>query len=620
VSQLGGTRAAAPAKEQASPGGAVRRLAALLAPYRGRVVALSSVIAAGALVAQLAPQFARVVIDVAIPSGRPHVFLMLALAMLGYYVLREALSFVSMYFSYALTQRVIHDLRTAAYAHLLRLPMARFTRERSGSLVARVVSDVNALESMIQAGASRILGRLFGILVVLAILFVMNWLLAVVCLAIVAAMAVITLHFQEPLRRLSRRIRSQVGELTAVASEAIQNAGVVKLFTAEGEELGRFADASDGYRSFGMARRWQSGLMQAGVGLSSGLGTGALLLVGGWLIVLKQTGAPMPFGAASLSTGELTAFLLYVSELVTPVVFVLNFNNQLQAGAAALERIDDLLTETPEDAGTQRAFAAGDVRFERVRFAYPGSRALALDDFDLEVPTGSTVALVGPSGAGKSTVVKLLGRLYDPQGGAIHVAQHDLRSLRLDSLRGALAVVPQDPTLFSGSVRDNIRYARPGADDAAVDEAARLANALEFIEALPHGFDTEIGERGVKLSGGQKQRIAIARALLRGATLLVLDEATSSLDSESESVIQDALSGLFTRRQEVTSIVIAHRLSTVRDADRIAVLDHGHVVEEGDHETLLRRGGLYARLHAMQQEGGGGRGTLEGHGAVSSSD
>jgi len=580
----------------------VVRLAALLTPYRGRVLALSAVIAVGALIAQLAPQFARIVIDVAIPRGQAHLFVLLALAMGAYYVLREALAFVSMYFSYALTQRVIHDLRTQAYAHLLRLPMARFTRERSGSLVARVVSDVNALESMIQAGASRILGRLFGILVVLAILFAMNLLLALVCLVLVGAMALVTLRYQEPLRRLSRRIRSQVGELTAVASEAIQNAGVVKLFTAEREELARFRDASEGYRTFGMARRWQSGMMQAGVGLSSGLGTGALLLIGGWLIVLKQSGAPMPLGAASLSTGELTAFLLYVSELVSPVVFVLNFNNQLQAGAAALERIDELLAESPEEGGSHLT-TAGNVRFEGVRFAYPGSDVRALDGFDLEVTAGSTVALVGPSGAGKSTVVKLLGRLYDPQEGSVRIAGRDLRELGLDALRGTLAVVPQDPTLFSGSVRDNIRYARPDADDASVVRAAEMANAVAFIEALPRGFDTEVGERGVKLSGGQKQRIAIARALLRGATLLVLDEATSSLDSESESVIQDALSGLFAGERDLTSIVIAHRLSTVRDADRIAVVDAGHVVEQGRHQALLRRGGLYARLHAIQQEG-----------------
>jgi ABC-type multidrug transport system fused ATPase/permease subunit len=584
--------------------GAVGRLTALLAPYRWRVLLLSLVIAVGALVSQVAPQFARIVIDVAIPRGSPRIFLLLAVAMGLYYLAREALAFVSMYFSYTLTQQVIHDLRRMAYAHLLRLPMARFTRERSGSLVARVVSDVNALESMIQAGASRILGRLFGIAVVLVILSVMNWLLAFVCLGIVAAMVVLTLRFQDPLRRLSRRIRAQVGELTGIASEAIQNAGVVKLFTAEEEELGRFADASEGYRSFGVARRLQSGLMQAGVGLSSGLGTAALLLLGGWMIVLKHAGSSLPLGAASLSTGELTAFLLYVSELVTPVVFVLNFNNQLQAGAAALERIDDLLSESPEAGGHVGESPSGELRFEDVRFTYPEAHTPALDGFDLVVPAGATVALVGPSGAGKSTVVKLLGRLFEPARGRILIDGNDVRDLRLDALRGTLAVVPQDPTLFSGSVRDNIRYARPEADDDAVTEAAQLANALGFIAELPAGFDTEVGERGVKLSGGQKQRLAIARALLRGASVLVLDEATSSLDSESEAVIQDALGGLFTRRHEVTSLVIAHRLSTIRDADRIAVMDAGRVVEIGDHPSLLARGGLYARLHALQQRDG----------------
>ncbi|MEJ2666814.1 MAG: ATP-binding cassette domain-containing protein, partial [Deinococcales bacterium] len=263
----------------------------------------------------------------------------------------------------------------------------------------------------------------------------------------------------------------------------------------------------------------------------------------------------------------------------------------------------------PEAGGHVGESPSGELRFEDVRFTYPEAHTPALDGFDLVVPAGATVALVGPSGAGKSTVVKLLGRLFEPARGRILIDGGDIRDLRLDALRGTLAVVPQDPTLFSGSVRDNIRYARPEADDDAVTEAAQLANALGFIAELPAGFDTEVGERGVKLSGGQKQRLAIARALLRGASVLVLDEATSSLDSESEAVIQDALGGLFTRRHEVTSLVIAHRLSTIRDADRIAVMDAGRVVELGDHASLLALGGLYARLHALQQRDGvrGGR-------------
>jgi subfamily B ATP-binding cassette protein MsbA len=298
----------------------------------------------------------------------------------------------------------------------------------------------------------------------------------------------------------------------------------------------------------------------------------------------------------------LTAFLLYLRELVTPVIFVLNFNNQLQAGAAALERIDGLLAEPVEaqvvDAGA--AAPAGRLSFEGVRFTYPSQDRPALDGFELDIPEGATVALVGPSGAGKSTVVRLLGRLYEPQAGRIRWGGRELRSLPLATLRASLAVVPQDPTLFSGTLRDNIRYALPDADDARVERAARMANAWSFIEALPRGLDTEVGERGLRLSGGQKQRIAIARALLRGASVLVLDEATSSLDSESEAVIQDALGGLFAREHEVTAVVIAHRLSTVRDADRIAVVDDGRVVEQGRHADLVRRGGLYARLYALQ--------------------
>ncbi len=585
--------------------GALGRLTGLLRPYRPQVVGLALVLAVGSSVAQLAPQFARYVIDVAIPRGSVRLFLWIGLAMLGYYLVREALQFVSMYFSYALTQRVIHDLRRRVYGHLLRLPMARFTQERSGSLVSRVVSDVNALESMIQAGASRILGRMFGIVVVLAILFTMNWALALVSVLIVFSMGVFTLRFQEPLRRLSRRIRSQVGELTAVASEAISNAGVVKLFTAEDEEQQRFADASERYLEFGMERRLRAGLMQGGVGLSSGLGTALLLLVGGLMIVARNGGTTLPLGlGGGLTTGELTAFLLYVRELVTPVVFVLNFNNQLQAGTAALERIDDLLDDEPEEGGAERAVPAGDLRLERVTFRYPGTERASLDGFDLNVPSGSTVALVGPSGAGKTTVVKLIGRLYDPERGRITLSGRDLRDFSLAELRRAIAVVPQDPTLFSGSVRENIRYARPDADDDEVARAAAMANARGFIEELPRGFDTPIGERGVKLSGGQKQRVAIARALLRGASLLVLDEATSSLDSESEAVIQDALTGLFAGDRDVTSLVIAHRLSTIQDADRIAVVDDGRVVELGAHQQLLERDGLYARLHRRQQRGG----------------
>ncbi|MEX2542644.1 MAG: ABC transporter ATP-binding protein [Trueperaceae bacterium] len=581
-----------------APSDALPALVRLIRPYRSAVIGLSLLIALSAALAQVTPQFVRFVIDTVIPDGRLGLFLLTGAAMLAFYLVNEALAFAAMYLSYDFTQRVIRDIRARAYRHLLNLPMTRFTSERSGSLVSRVVSDVNALEAMIQAGATRIVGQLFSIVVVTVILFVMNWLLALISLLIVAVMAFFTIWFQGPLRRLARQVRGRVGEMTAVAAEAIGNIAVVKMFTGEPGEYRRFEAESESYRALNLKRRRQVGFMQAGIGISSELGVAALVLVGGWLIANRTGGE-----TAGLTTGELTAFLLYLNNLVGPVRLVLNFNNVLQAGVAALDRVDDLLDEPVEAGGEAEVFVGGDIEFRGVRFRYPGTSAWALDGLDMRVPAGSTVALVGPSGAGKTTVATLLSRLYDPQEGSINVAGRDLREYLLVAVRGAVAVVPQDPTLFSGSVRENIGYARPNATVGDVRRAAELANAARFIEALPSGYDTEVGERGVKLSGGQKQRIAIARAILKGASILVLDEATSNLDSESEAVIQDALAGYFSQQRELTSIVIAHRLSTVRDADSIVVVEDGRVRELGAHHELMERRGLYRRLHDLQTSG-----------------
>jgi ABC-type multidrug transport system fused ATPase/permease subunit len=586
----GGERAAEPA---------LGRIITLLAPYRLQVSLVSLLIAVTAGVQQIAPQFARYVLDVAVPRGDLDLFLRLGALVVVYYVVRELLEYAAMYTSYAFTQRVVDEVRRRAYGHLLTLPMARFTRERSGSLVSRVVADVNALEAMIQAGASRIVGQLFSIVVVLVILFGMHWPLALLSLVLVAVMAVVTLVYQEPLRRLARASRAKVGDMTAVATEAIANVATVKGFTAEAYEAAAFARESAGYRRVNLERRRHLGFMQGGIGLASGLGSGLLLVLGGLLVsgALGERLAMLP--GPELTVGVLVAFLLYVGQLMGPVVFVLNFNNQLQAGVAALERLDDLEALPSEPSGQGGVEGPSEVRFEGVRFRYPGTEREALSGFDLIVPAGRTVALVGASGGGKTTVARLLQRLYDPEEGSVRLGGVDLRELDLRGLRRTVALVPQEPVLFSGSVRDNVRYGRPDARDDEVERAVRLANAEAFVLALPHGYDTEIGERGVKLSGGQRQRVAIARALLRGARVLVLDEATSHLDSESESLVQEALSGRLVAGK-MTSLVIAHRLATVQDADRIAVLEGGQVVEEGRHDELLRRGGRYARLFELQ--------------------
>jgi ABC-type multidrug transport system fused ATPase/permease subunit len=591
----------------AAPGvRAVPRLLALLEPYRGSVLGVSLLIASTAAVQQVAPQFARYVLDVAIPAADLALFGVVAIVALGYYLLREALEYAAMYVSYAFTQRVVDDVRRRAYAHLLTLPLERFTRERSGSLVSRVVADVNALEAMIQAGASRIVGQLFSIIVVMVVLVTMHWPLALVAVLVVAVMAAVTLAFQEPLRRLARASRAKVGDITAVATEAIGNVATVKGFTAEEHEAAAFAAESGAYRRINLERRRHLGLMQGGIGLASGLGGGMLLVLGGILVsgALGERAAALP--GPELTAGVLVAFLLYLGQLMGPVVFVLNFNNQLQAGVAALERLDELETLPSEASGGRTVPDRAEVRFERVVFRYPGADRDALAGFELTVPPGETVALVGASGGGKSTVARLLQRLYDPVEGSVRLGGIDLRELDLPALRRAVALVPQEPVLFSGSVRDNVRYGRLDARDDEVEQAVRLANAEAFVLDLPRGYDTPVGERGVKLSGGQRQRLAIARALLRGAQVLVLDEATAHLDSESEALVQEALSGRLLQGR-MTSIVIAHRLATVRDADRIAVVEGGRVVEAGSHAELLRLGGRFARLHDIQH-----RGLLEG--------
>ena len=567
----------------------LKQLWALLAPYKLRVVGLSVLVSASAALGTVGPQFVRVALDDVIPTGDTSLFLLLGAAFAGFYLIRAVFGYASMYLSYAFTQQIISDIRMRAYSRLMRLPVVRFTEERSGALTSRVVNDVNALEGMIQAGATRLAGQAFSIIVITVILLVMHWKLALVNLVVVPILAGITRHYQEPLRKASRAIRRRVGEMTAISTEAISNIQVVKSFASEELETNRFGGENESYVGLNLDRRKDVGMMEALITLTAEYGVGALLLIGGWMVV-----------GGALTAGELVAFLMYQRQLQRPVMSVMFFNNQLQAGMAALERVADLLHAEPEREGDAEVRPDGELEFERVTFSYPGADRPAIADVSFRIPRGDTVAFVGPSGAGKSTVTKLVGRLYDPEKGRILLGGRDVKSYTLNALRRAVAVVPQEPTLFSGSVRENIRYANPNADDDQVQHAAEMANAHGFVMRLPDGYDTEIGERGVKLSGGQKQRIAIARAILKEASVVILDEATSALDSESEAVIQDALGGLFAERAGVTSLVIAHRLSTIDGADMILVLDEGRLVESGSNLQLMERDGLYRTLYELQ--------------------
>jgi len=568
----------------------LKRLWGVLAPYKVRVFALALLISFSSALAAAGPQFVRYAFDTIIPRGEAELFLWFGLAFAGFYLFKAVVEYGGMFWSFALTQQVVSDVRMEAYDHLLTLPVSRFSDEQSGSLSSRVVNDPNALEGMIQAAASRLSGQLVAILVVASILVWMNWQLALVNLVVLPLLALITWYYQEPLRNASRDIRETVARMTATSTEAVSNIRIVKAFVGEDQERERFGEKNQAYVDLNLDRRKEVGAMEGLINVTANYGIGALLLVGGWMTA-----------GGTLTIGELTAFIMYQRQLQGPVKSVMFFNDKLQAGMAALERLSGLMDTAPEQGGEAEDVPVGPVALENVHFTYPSADEPALKDLSLRIETGETAALVGSSGAGKSTAASLIARFWDPQEGRVTIDGQDVRRFDLAALREHIALVPQDPTLFSGTVTGNIRYGEPGASDDAVRRAARMANAHTFIQRLPDGYDTVLGDEGVRLSGGQKQRVALARALLKDAEFLVLDEATSDLDSNIEETVQTAIESM---DREYGMLVIAHRLSTVVNADRIYTIENGRIAETGTHPELVEREGTYAELYATQTHGG----------------
>ncbi|MBM3490370.1 MAG: ABC transporter ATP-binding protein [Alphaproteobacteria bacterium] len=489
-------------------------------------------------------------------------------------------------------QRIIADTQVALYRHLITADLAYLQSVHSGKLIASFLYDVQLLRETVSRALTGVAKDGLTFVALSAVMFWQDWKLAALTLLVFPPIAFAIRRLGRRMRKASGKTQAETGRLSAHLAETLEGARIVKAYGREDYEIGRAQAAVERRLAHIMkAVRTRSAAAPSTEALG-GLAVALAILYGGWQ---AQQG--------SMTLGAFTSFLAALLMAYQPLKSLATFNTAIQEGLAAAERIFALLDTRPAigevaDAPELR-LTAGQVRFEAVGFAYAGGRA-ALSGVDLTVPAGKVVALVGASGAGKSTLLNLIPRFYDVSAGAVRIDGQDVRQVSLRSLRAAVGLVAQEAQLFDDTVAANIAYGRPGASREAIVAAARAAAAHDFIAALPQGYDTAVGENGVRLSGGQRQRLAIARAMLKDAPILLLDEATSALDAESERQVQEALRRLMHGR---TTLLIAHRLSTVQSADEIHVLDGGRIVETGSHRDLLARAGTYARLHALQAQG-----------------
>ena len=488
-------------------------------------------------------------------------------------------------------ESVTRDLRQDVYAHLQNLSLGFFASRRTGELISRLSSDVTVVRVALVNNIATLLSSMLTVIGAAALIITINWRLTAIVVLIFPLATIVARLYSRALRPLSTQVQDKLAEATATAEEAISGARVVKSFGRESYEVQRFNQAAE--------QVFRSSLRLARIRATFGPLIGLMFFFA--LVGVLWFGS-QEVSAGRLTAGDLVAFLLYGGVIAGGISGLATIFSQLQEAIGATRQLFEILDAQPEVRDSPGAREVGQVQgritFEHVSFAYEDGVEV-VNDISFEIAPGEILALVGPSGAGKSTLFNLIPRFYDPTSGTVRLDGHDLRELRVASLRATIAIVPQDTMLFSGSVRENILYGDLNAGEAEMIAAARAANAHDFIQALPRGYDTLVGERGIKLSGGQRQRIAIARAILKNPRILLLDEATSALDSESEGLVQEALGRLMQGR---TTIIIAHRLSTVQVAHRIAVLDKGRLVELGTHDELMTHRGLYYKLYSLQFE------------------
>jgi len=584
-----GMRRVAQTEEESAQntGKVIMRLVKYLTPYKKYVFIALFLVIVNAAAQGLGPMLVGRAIDGAISEGDKSGLLLIVLALLGVYTAGMLAMRFQIYVMSTAGQKVLTDLRDEVFKKLQDLHLQYLEGNQAGDLMSRLINDIDALNSFFSQSLAQMVGSLFALIGIMLAMLSLDWHLALAALIVIPLALYITNFFARISRRAFRKTRTTIGDVSAEMEEQVSGVKVAQAFNRTEHNVGKFAKRNAANRDANVSANAVTSAFAPAMEVLSTLDLAIVAAYGGFLAI-----------SGAISLGTVIAFIQYVQNFFRPLQTVAQMWTIAQSAFAAAERIFFLLDKEIElvDGKKELPRIEGQVHFEEVSFAYD-SDVPVLDSVSLNAMPGETIALVGPTGAGKTTIAGLLARFYDPQQGRVLIDDHDLREVTQHSLRAQMGTVTQDPFLFSGTIIENIRYGRLDASEAEVVEAAKAANAHEFIEKLPQGYQTEIGERGGTLSQGQRQLIAIARAVLANPRILILDEATASIDTRTENLIQTALDRLLEGR---TSFVIAHRLSTVRNADQVLVINEGKIIERGKHADLLERQGLYAELYNRQ--------------------